>query len=374
MTPPKVTRRRIWKSVFGFAYLVLAILLLVLQGCAGIPAQSFAPPTSNLLSTPIPPYVATEQASAMRARSTIQAGEAQAYNLALTGTAVAMDVNQQATQVALYLAQSAATEQYFIRQTQLANEMTVTAGQAALIGTATAGAMAAEATATARSWEATSAAGTEQAISTSTAQAATATQVEADNRIQATATQLAINEMIRRDESQRQTLLFRTWALRLALVLVFVFCLVLIWKATPWLLLKFFGFQSWNGKPIVVVPDARGGFKVVDIARSMGPGLTIDENGNMVTTGLAPNLEMQNVITARAQAAELLLSFGALPTEMKKRILRQVVALSTPPEAPAMPMPSEIANVAFKVLPPTEGHVGEWLRDVEGRLLEDGEE
>jgi len=216
-------------------------------------------------------------------------------------------------------------------------------------------------------------AGTRQAISTSTAQAATATQVEADNRIQPTATQLAINEMIRRDESQRQTLLFRTWALRLALVLVFVFCLVLIWKATPWLLLKFLGFQSWNGKPIVVVPDARGGFKVVDIARSLGPGLTIDEKGNMVTTGLAPNPEMQNAITARAQAAELLLSFGSLPTEMKKRILRQVVALSTP-QTPAMPMPTEIANVAFKVLPPTEGHVGEWLRDVESRLLEDGEE
>jgi len=374
MMPPHMTTRQIWKSVFGFAYLVLAILFLVLEGCAGIPAPSIAPPTSNLLSTPIPPYVATEQASAMRARSTIQAGEAQAYNLALTGTAVAIDVNQQATQVALYLAQSAATEQYFIRQTQLANEMTATAGQAALIGTVTAGAMAAKATATARSWEATSAAGTEQAVSTSTAQAATATQVEADNRIQATATQLAINEMIRRDESQRQTLLFRTWALRLALVLVFVFCLILIWKATPWLLLKFFGFQSWNGKPIVVVPDAHGGFKVVDIARSLGPGLTIDEKGNMVTTGLAPNPEMQNAITARAQAAELLLSFGALPTEMKKRILRQVVALSTPSQAPAIPMPPEIANVAFKVLPPTEGHVGEWLRDVESRLLEDGEE
>ena len=75
-------------------------------------------------------------------------------------------------------------------------------------------------------------------------------------------------------------------------------------------LLKFFGFQSWNGKPIVIVPDKRGGFKVVDIARSLGPGLMVDEKGDLVTTGLAPDLEMQNAITARAQAAELLLSMG----------------------------------------------------------------
>ena len=376
------TRR---KNILRWLYLALVILLLALQGCAGASGSSFAPPTSALLSTPIPPYVSTDQASAMQARSTIQAGEAQAYSLALTGTAAAVDVYRQSTLVALNLAQSAATEQYFARQTQIVSEATATAGQAAVIGTATASQIAAasiataskvaaDGTATAQSWQATSAAGTQQAIGTGIAWAATSTQVEANSQVYATATQLAVNEMIRRDESQRQSLLFRTWAWRLALVLFFLFCLVLIWKATPWLLLKFFGFQSWNGKPIVIVPDKRGGFKVVDIARSLGPGLMVDEKGDLVTTGLAPDLEMQNAITARAQAAELLLSFGNLPAEMRKRLFRQAAALSAPAEKSASSLPPEIAQVEFRVLPSDDQRVGEWLRDVEVRLLEDGKE
>ena len=379
------TPRTYHKNILRWLYLVLVILLLALQGCAGASGSTFAPPTSALLSTPIPPYVSTDQASAMQARSTIQAGEAQAYSLALTGTAAAVDIYRQSTLVALNLAQSAATEQYFARQTQIAGEATATAGQAAIIGTATAGQaavigtataskIAADGTATAQSWQATSAAGTQQAIGTGTAWAATATQVEADSRVYATATQLAVNEMIRRDESERQSLLFRTWAWRLALVLVFLFCLVLIWKATPWLLLKFFGFQSWNGKPIFVAPDSRGGFKIVDIARSLGPGLVVDEQGRLLTAGSAPDPAMQNAITARAQAAELLLSTNGLPTEERKRVLRQAALSITPVNGQGMQLPAEISNIQFKVLPPEDSRVGEWLRDVEVRLLEDGEE
>lgn len=348
-------------GVLGWLAFVLVIYLFTLQSCAGVPESSFAPPTSALLSTSIPPYVATDQASAMQARSTIQAGEAQAYNLALTGTAVAVDVSRQTTLVALNLTQSAATEQYFARQTQASGEATATASQVAAGGTATA-----------QSWEATSAAGTQQTIKTGTAQAATATQVEADNQVQATATQLAINELIRRDESQRQTLLFRTWALRLALVLVFAFGLFLIWKATPWLLLKFFGFQSWNGKPIIVIPDKNGGFKIADIARSLGPGLEFDQNGRLITSGSAPDAQMQNAIAARAQAAELLLSAGNLPAETKKQVLRQAATLAAPAN-PGPSLPVEIANIEFKVLPADDHQVGAWLRDVEPKLLDAGE-
>lgn len=348
-------------GALGWLAFVLVIYLFTLQSCAGVPESSFAPPTSALLSTSIPPYVATDQASAMQARSTIQAGEAQAYNLALTGTAVAVDVSRQTTLVALNLTQSAATEQYFTRQTQVFGDATATASQ-----------VAAGSTATAYSWQATSAAGTQQTITTGTAQAATATQGEADNRVHATSTQLAINEMIRRDESQRQTLLFRTWALRLALVLVFAFGLFLIWKATPWLLLKFFGFQSWNGKPIIVIPDKNGGFKIADIARSLGPGLEFDQDGRLITSGSAPDAQMQNAIAARAQAAELLLSVGNLPAETKKQVLRQAATLAAPAN-PGPSLPVEIASVEFKVLPADDHQVGAWLRDVEPKLLDSGE-
>ncbi|HNT56184.1 MAG TPA: hypothetical protein PKG95_15810, partial [Anaerolineaceae bacterium] len=240
------------------AALALIVFAMALSGCAGVSVDSIAPPTSAILSTPIPPFIATDQASAIQARSTIQAGEAMAYNLALTGTTVAVEVNTESTRVALQLTSSAATEMYFARQTQSSGE----------------------ATATAISFEATSSVATQQAIGTGTAQAATATQVMSNHFVQATATQLAVNELIRQDESQRQSLEFRTWAWRISLVLAFVFGLVLIWKATPWVLLKFFGFQSWNGKPIIVVPGSRGGFKIVDIARSLGPGVIIDEKGN----------------------------------------------------------------------------------------------
>ena len=360
------------RSALAFLAFSLLIYLFALQACAGAPGSTISAPTGVQLSTPIPPFVATDQASALQARSTIQAGQAQAYNLALTGTTVAVEVNQQSTLVALQLTQSAATEQHFVRQTQLAGEATATASQVFAAGTATASQAAADGTSTAVSQAATNAAGTQQAITTGTAQAATATQVEADHQVRSTATQLAVNELLRRDESQRQTLLFRTWAWRLALALLFAFGLFLIWKITPWLLLKFLGFQSWNGKPIVVIPDKRGGFKIADIARSLGPGLEFDADGRLITTGAAPDIQVQNAITARAQAAELMLSTGGLPGETRKQVLRQAV-LSAPPPNPGPSLPAEIVDVQFKVLPPDDQQVGTWLREVEPKLLEGGE-
>lgn len=339
------------RNLSTLLFFCLVVILAALQGCAGLPADSLALGTNVSLSTPIPPYVATDQAAAIQARATIQAGEAMAYTLALTGTAVAVEVNTQSTRVALQLTSSAATEQYLVRQTQISGETT----------------------ATALSFAATSAAGTQQAIATGVAQAATATQAVHDHFVRATATQLALNELIRQDQSQRQSLEFRTWAWRVGLVLGFAFGLVLIWKATPWILLKFFGYQSWNGKPIIVVPDRRGGFRVMDIARSLGPGLVIDGRGNLTTAGAARDPAMQNAITARAQAAELLLAAGNLPPEERRRVLRQA-AVSVPPVNPGPNLPPEISNLEFKVLPPNDSRVREWLRDVETRLLEDGQE
>ena len=87
---------------------------------------------------------------------------------------MAVEVNSESTRAALQLTSSAATGVYFARQTHAAGETT----------------------ATAVAFEATSAAATQQATGTGTAQAATATQVMAKHFVQATATQLAVNELI----------------------------------------------------------------------------------------------------------------------------------------------------------------------------------
>ena len=331
---------------------VTGIFPQVLLGCASVTAASSAPLTSVRLSTPIPPFVATDQTSSLQARATIQAGEAMAHNLALTGTTVAVQVNSESTRIALQLTSSAATELYFSRQTQSAGETTATALSAS----------------------ATNSIATQQAIGTGTAQAATTTQMTFNHYVQTTATQLAVNELIRQDESQRQSLEFRIWAWRISLSLILIFGLMLIWKATPWVLLKFFGFQSWNGKPIIVVPGNRGGFKILDIARSLGPGVVIDDKGHIETAGAAPDPVMQNTITARAQAAELLLSNNNSTTQDRKHVLRQAVRAIASSNQQGVQLPDEISNTQFKILPPEDNRVGEWLRDVEVRLLEDSKE
>lgn len=328
----------------------LVVFLVALQGCSGIPVSTITPAASERLPSPIPPFIATDQASAIQARSTIQAGEAMANKLSLTGTAVALEVNRESTQVALQLTSSAATEQYFARQTQVSGQTT----------------------ATSISVEATQAAGTQEAIWAAVIQSATATQMTLNHYVQATSTQLAVNELIRQDQSQRQSLEFRTWDGRISLLLAFAFGLFLIWKATPWVLLKFFGFQSWNGKPIIVVPDRRGGFQIVDIGRSFGPGIIIEKEGRVLTAGSHANEEIQNAVTARAQAAELMLSTGNLPPELKKRYLQQASSSIAPVQKPGLP--EEIAHVEFRILPPDDHRVGEWLQEVEEKLLEDGSE
>ena len=58
---------RNWVSLLSLA---LVFLLMALSGCAGVTADSIAPPISAILSTPIPPFVETDQASAIQARST----------------------------------------------------------------------------------------------------------------------------------------------------------------------------------------------------------------------------------------------------------------------------------------------------------------
>jgi len=351
---------------FGvLACLTLLFTLLSISSCAIQPGAEGDATRTPRLSTPIPPYVATDQAASLQARSTIQAGQAQAFNLSITGTAVSMEVNMQSTQVALQLTQSAATEQYLVRQTEIAAAQTATAISQEATGTAAA--HNASATGTAAAW---------QAAGTGTAQVATATQLAIDSRVRGTATQFAVNELVRQDESRQQTLLFRTWAGRIGLTLSFILGLVLIWQATPWVLLKVFGIHSWKGKPVIIVPNPKGGFQAADLARSLGPGLVMDGEGKLLTTGLATDANLQNIVTGRAQAAELLLALNDPAPEIRRRVIRQAVQAAPTASAPALPAAAggEVIDAEFKILPAEDPRVSEWLRDVQGRLFQDGQE
>ncbi len=357
-------RERI-RPLFDLVISIILMAMFFLSGCAGVSGGDLPAPRRSPLPTVIPPFVATDQASAIQARSTIQAGEAMASNLALTGTAVSMEVNLQSTQVALQLTQSAATEQYLARQTEVSGAATSTA--ISQQGTGTAIAQFAAGTGTAMA---------QQIAATGTAQVATATQLAIDASVRATSTQFAINELERRDESQQQTLLFRTWAGRISLTLSFVFGVVLIWKATPWVLLKALGVHSWNGKPVIIIPNGKGGFQAADIARSLGPGLVMDETGKMLTTGMAADPQIQVAVTARAQAAELLLALREQTSEVRRRTLRQAIQ-SVPPTAPALPQSGEqgeIIDAQVKILPAGDARVSEWLRELESKLVNDFDE
>ena len=357
--------RSLIRSFAALFFLLLIFLMLSLSGCAGISGDSIAVTRTPRLSTPIPPFVATDQAASLQARSTIQAGEAQAFNLSITGTAVSIEVNMQSTQVALQLTQSAATEQYLARRTEIAAAATATTISQQETGTAAAQVAAATGTAMAQ-----------QIAATGTAQVATATQAAIDASVRATSTQFAVNELVRRDESQQQTLLFRTWAWRIILTLCFILGIVLIWQATPWVLLKVFGVHSWNGKPVIIVPNPRGGFQAADIARSLGPGLVMDNQGNLLTTGMAADPQIQAAVTARAQAAELLLALREQTPEVRRRVLRQAIQ-GTSPAVPALPQPvsqEEIIDAQVKILPAGDARVSEWLRELDGKLSNDTEE
>jgi hypothetical protein len=107
----------------------------------------------------------------------------------------------------------------------------------------------------------------------------------------------------------------------------------LVVRATPWVLVKFFGTQHWNGKPIITVPDGKGGVVLGDIARSLGPGLVIDVRSlDVQSKGIFENSALQNQVVARAQAAELLLATGnhrGLSRTQQEHILRKAITTST---------------------------------------------
>ena len=258
--------------------------------CAGVLLLSACavPPSSH---TPDGAQLHLQQILAQQTQSSIDA--------AYTATADA-ELGDISTQVAiqhsieLALSSQMTQQAVSLEATQVA--ATLTADQA-------------ESTATAQA----QAAGTAQALdrATTTTQAQqTATHI---GYAQATSTGIAVQTEVayatqqehRRDNWQTFWRVF--WAGTAAATVTAFF--ILLFRFIPWIQLKYLGIQNWNGKPITAIPDGKGNVFLGDISRSLGPGLVIDaEARNISSHGGHENNELQASVTARAQAAELLLA------------------------------------------------------------------
>lgn len=84
---------------------------------------------------------------------------------------------------------------------------------------------------------------------------------------------------------------------------------------------------------------------VVDPTRSLGPGIVITPRGQLTVAGMLENPEMQDKVTARAQAVELLLAAGPAHTAIDHRqSVRHAAQLATP---------AKLSNgtATYKILP-----------------------
>lgn len=328
-----------------FAGLLFA--LLTLQACTDQPFA--APMATNELPTPIPPYVATDQAAAIEARATIQAGQAQAAELAV-----------RASQVALNMTAAAATEEALIRQTQRSEAATATAFQVANQTTATAQAAEQTAIAIQKASTATQAAENNQATGTAIALGI----------LQASAT-AEVERIANQREAERQTLLFRTWAWRIALVILFAVVVIIVWQTMSWARLHVFGVHRWANRPVMITPNGKGGYTVFDISRSLQPGATISDDGHVQAMGGVDDVQVQSQVAARAQAAELMLAANSgqgVHGTQRRGLMRQALQSGTPPVLPS----GDIVQGDVMILPPDDPRIRPLLDEVESKMIEEG--
>ncbi len=341
------------------AFLIL-LLALSLQACSGAPA---ADPHRIEIATPIPPYVATDQASALQARATRQASEGRMSELAAESTAVVLQMTQ-----------AAATEAYFLRQTEQVQHASATAHQEAIQASSTA--VAARHTQAALDFAGTT---TQSALNA----AGTVTQSAYNNQNTSTAIALGIlqasataqvERLAEQRESERQTLLFRTWAGRIALVILFAVGLFIAWQSVSWVLLRAFGIHRLANRPVVITPNGKGGFNIFDISRSLQPGASVYKDGRVLTAGGAEDPQLQSQVTARAQAAELMLAANsgqAVHPAQRRTVLRRALQAGTPPVQPAL-SEGDTVDTEVIVISPDDPRVRPLLDEVEPKLLNGG--
>lgn len=323
-------------------------LAMSLQACLGIPATDLY---RGEIATPIPAYAATDQASALQARATLQASEGRMSELAAESTAVVLQMTR-----------AAATEAYFARQTEQAQAATSTAAQQALEGTATAQAAVYTQAALNSAGTATQSAYNNQATVTSVAM----------GLLQASAT-AQVERLAEQRESERQTMLFRTWAGRIALVILFAVGLFIAWQSVSWVLLRAFGIHHLANRPVIITPDGKGGFNIFDISRSLQPGASVSKEGRVLTAGGSADAHIQNQVAARAQAAELMLAANsgqAVQANQRRAVLRHALQAGQTQTPSAT---GEIIDAEVTIIPPDDPRVRPLLDEVEPKLLNGGE-
>lgn len=343
-----------------FSLSLILLLVLSLQACSSVPAPDVR---VMELATPIPPYIATDQASALQARATRQASEGRMVELAAESTAVVLQMTA-----------SVATEAFFARQTAQVMQATATASAESAHATATASAESIQSTETAvaaeRTQAALSAAGTATQSAYNTQGTSTAIVLGV---MQASAT-AQIERIAEQRQSEHQTLLFRTWAGRIALVILFVVGLFITWQSVSWVLLRAFGIHRLANRPVVITPDGKGGFYIFDISRSLQPGASVGQDGKVLTAGGADDAQLQNQVTARAQAAELMLAANSGPAvqpTQRRAMLRQALQTGNQAAQPALPE-GDTVDTEVIIIPPDDPRVRPLLDEIEPKLLTGG--
>jgi hypothetical protein len=168
----------------------------------------------------------------------------------------------------------------------------------------------------------------------------------------ATSTGVAVQTQVAKQEQAeiRQQAWSTFWGMMGVIILIasLIVLGILIFKFVPWVQVKYLGTQDWNGKPISMIPDERGGMVIGDITRSLGPGLILDAKAREVASkAIFENPELQVQVVARAQAAELLLAanskHGQFSRPQRETLIRKALSVGAEP-----------VDVPYRILQPQD--------------------
>lgn len=345
------------KRIAPFLF-VMCFFVLLLAACSNdVPRNILGTPLPSPTETLISEFSLTSQAAQVQAYGTKSAAEAQ-----LSAS------NAQGTEASIQLTISVATEQYFDRQTQT-------------VGTETAVANA-SATAAHDAGLTLTAIVSKQAIDASDTQVAK-TQTAIPQHATATAIYYASQADERRDQSEKAAQWFTTWALRLALVLIFLLGVVFLifgGKAVyeaRYAILAYFGVVRWgkDGKPYIIAP-VKGGVHIWDPSRALNPGMTITAVDHQLTTGGgAADQGRQLELAQHAQTVEYMLAQNthAGQPQNQQALLRSSQVSAKPPLLSTQDAPAQLpANSDVKILVVESSRVQDWVDEATGQII-DGE-
>jgi hypothetical protein len=292
---------------------VVLVILASTAACgdmAGFDANGTPRPPAT--ETLIPAYVATSQSAVAGAQATSAYGQAQMSELSV-----------RATEISLELTAAAATEQYAAKQTEAVRKETQGAYETAVFQSTQAADIAIKSTQTAV---------VQVALDTQ----ATNDQVRrnAENAVVIANANAEVERIARTTESERQTQLFRTWGYRvfwsLLAIIVVVGCGMLVqsaWQFRTAIAVRA-GLARFgaDGKIYLTVPVAGGGVVILDPTRQFGPALAVMPGGTVSQPGII-DIPAQAQVTARSQAAELLIAANTMPVGAPRKNPLRATAL-----------------------------------------------